>query len=137
MGLISFVLLFIITAVYLNNYITKKPEFINSLVSKVQENMAPLVKWGALYAVLASVVSLFSMTAFCCGISCVLKLLANLMILVMLSPALVETYSGKIKEMFGEKAVTISGLAVKFLKKQEKYIGYAGAIVCIMLFVSI
>jgi len=137
MGLITFALLFAITAVYLNNYIENKPELIKKVIIKINENMELLVKWGSLYATAAAMVSLIALVVFSHESCYLFRFIANAMILVMLAPALFEKYSIKIKEKAGDKALETAGRAVKFLKSQEKYVGYAGAGVCLLIFLAI
>jgi|GEM_PF-6552096 len=134
MGLISFVMLFAITAVYLNNYIPNKPEFVKTIIGKINENMDQFIKWAGLYAVAATLISLIGLGFNGLG---VFKLLANIMILVMLAPALFAKYSIIIKAKAGDKAFATAERVIAILKQQEKYIGYAGAVFCIMLFMAI
>ncbi len=131
MGLITLVLLLALTAVYLNRVLEKKPAILAKVVALVDEN-ADYFGIVAIYAAAAAVLSLVMMLTNC---SNVVKLVANLMIIVMLLPNLVVKYEGLIVEKAGEKVKAQLDKVVVLVKAQEKYIGYAGAAVAALMLV--
>jgi len=126
MGLITLIILLAITVVYLHNSLENKIEVLGKVASFVTDNMK-YAHFIAAYAGVAIILCWFTKFAL-------LKFIANLLILVMLSPNLYEKYSSFVLAKGGEKAKVNVEKALDFIKKQQEYVSYAGLFVSALLF---
>ena len=131
MGLITLFFLLALTAVYLSKTLEKKPEFVNQVVVKINDHMDKVALWGASWGGGAAILTLVMGYS---GGGMMVRLLANVLIILMALPFVMEQQLPKFQEKMNpvilEEAKNFSG----FVTKQEKYIGYAGAAISLLLF---
>jgi len=131
MGLITLVFLLAFTALYLSKSWEKKPEFVTKAVEKITANLDKVALGGAGYGVIALVLALLMSS----GGGLVVRLIANLLIIVMALPFVFDQpLLSKIKEKIPAGVTEQIKKVIDLVKKQEKNIGYAGAVVSLLLF---
>lgn len=126
MGLITLIILLAVTVTYLYNSLETKPEALGKIVAIINENMK-YAHYVAAYTAVVAVLCWFTKFAL-------LKFIANILILVMLSPRLYEQYSELVLAKGGEKAKVNAEKVVALVKQHGEYISYAGLAVAVLLF---
>lgn len=132
MGLITLAFLLAFTALYLSKSLEKKPEFVNQAVEKINSNLDKLAVWGAAYAAICVVLTL--LMAYSSAGGMLVRLLANLLVVVMALPFAFEQLLPKFEAKLGAKTVEKTRAAIACITKQEKYVGYAGGAISLLLF---
>lgn len=130
MGLITLVFLLAFTALYLSKSLEKKPEFLTQVVGKITANLDKLAFWGACYGLVASVMTLIMAS----GSDMFVRLLANVMIMLMALPFVVAQYLPQFQDKMNPVIAEEIKNGAAWLTKNEKYVGYAGAGLGLVLF---
>lgn len=132
MGLITLVFLLAFTALYLSKSLEKKPEFVNQAVEKINTNLDKVALWGAAYATIGVFLTLIIGYSSAGGM--LVRLLANIMVIVMALPFIFEQLLPKFEAKVSAGVVEKTRAAIACVTKQEKYIGYAGGVISLLLF---
>ncbi|MBI3441521.1 MAG: hypothetical protein HY052_06945 [Proteobacteria bacterium] len=130
MGLITLILLLSFTALSLSKSLTKKPGFVNQVVAKVTTHLDKLSLWGSGYAVVSAIIFI----AIYGGGSMFVRLFADMLIILMALPFVLEQLLPKFQEKLNPVIIEELKHVVGWVTKQDKYIGYAGAIISLLLF---
>ncbi len=137
MGLITLIFLLVLTSFYLSKSLKKKPEFLVQVIEKITTHVDVIAVWGAIYGVIAAALTIimaFGPTEM------LLRLIANVMIIVMALPFVFDRIVAKLDEKFHEKMQTNLAIVreaknlVESVTRQGEYVGYAGALVSLFLF---
>ncbi len=131
MGLITLLLLLAITVLYLEKTIENKPAFLNNISVLLHNNIKILTFWGALYGVVGIILT---PTMAYSGGDVLIRVVANLMIIIMALPFIFDIYAEKLEEKTNPIVKKELSRAIEGIKKQEKIIGYIAAVICILLF---
>jgi hypothetical protein len=131
MGLITLVLVLAFSLLYLSKSLEKKPAAMSQAVDKINMHIDQLAFWGAIYGLVMAILTLIMGYS---GSDMFVRLLANIMIVVMALPfvfdRLLAKFGEKVNPAIQEEAKNIVG----WITKQEKYIGYVGAAIGVLLF---
>jgi hypothetical protein len=131
MGLVTLALITTFSLLYLSKSLGKKPAVITRVVDLISNNLDKVALWGAAYAFIAAVLTL--VMVYNAG-DMLLRLVANLMIVVMALPIVFERMLPKFQEKLNPVIVEESKNLIGWVTKQEKYVGYAGAALSLLLF---
>jgi len=131
MGLITLVFLLTFTTLYLSKSMEKKPELVTMVVDKITIHLDRISLWGAGYGLIGAVLTLLMVYS---GGDMFVRLLANVMIFLMALPFMFEQLLPKFQEKMNPAFIEEAKNIVGFVTKQDKYIGYAGAVVSLLLF---
>lgn len=131
MGLVTLVLLFAFVALYLSKSLDKKPEAMTSAVEKISGNLDKLALWGGAYGVAATLLT--PVMGFGGG-DMFIRFISNVMIMMMALPFVFNRFLPKFEEKLNPAILEEVKNFVGFITKQEKYVGYAGAVIGILLF---
>jgi hypothetical protein len=131
MGLITLALLLAFTAIYLSKSFSKSPAFVTKAVGKINDNLDQVALWGSAYAlacVLLTPILVYS------GGDMFIRLISNLLIITLALPYVAEQLLPKFQEKINPAIFEEIKNIVGWVSKQEKYLGYAGAAVSVILF---
>src|SRR5436190_862191 len=131
MGLVTLAFLLAFTALYLSKSLEKKPEFVNQAVTKINDHLDKVSLYGAVYAVVAALLTLIMVYG---GGDMFVRLTANIMIILMALPFVFEKMMPKFQEKMNPVIIEEAKNVVGWVTKQEKYVGYAGAVISLLLF---
>lgn len=130
--LATFVLLLAYTGFHLSKTMDKKPEALVKILDKMTAHMEVVSYWSAIYGIVGSILTLLTIQN-----TSVLfvNLVANVMITLMALPFAFD----KIVAVVGSKIdnpviVDEARNLANWVTKNEKFISYVGAAVCILLF---
>lgn len=131
MGLITLFFLVIFTLLYLSKSLQNKPQLMTQAVEKITDNLDQVSLWGAIYGLAAAVLTLIMIYS---GAEMLIRLASNVLIVLMTLPFVFDRALAKFQEKLNPVIVTESRNLVGWITKQEKYIGYAGAVCSLLLF---
>ncbi len=131
MGLVTLILLLAFTALYLSKSLEKKPELLMQGVQKMTDHLDQLALWGAIYGVIASILVLIMVSS---GGDMLIRLLANVLIVLMALPFVLERQLPKFQEKMNPAITEEIKHGAAWIIKREKYVGYAGAAISLLLF---
>ena len=131
MGLVTLVFLLAFTALYLSKSLEKKPAVMTQAVEKIAANLDKVALWGAGYGAVAAILSLVMGYS---GGDMLVRLVANIMIVLMALPFVFEHLLPKFQEKANPAIIEETKNLVGFVTKQEKYVGYVGAGAGLLLF---
>lgn len=129
-SILSFVFLLSFTLIYVSKSLEKKPAAVTQVVDKINANVNQIALWGA---VCGAVGALLTLIVSYSGGEMTIRLLANVMIVLMALPyifdKLVTKFGDKINPAIESEAKNLVG----WISRQEKYVGYAGAVFTFLL----
>jgi hypothetical protein len=130
-GLISLVFLVAFTMLYLSKSMASKPKFMEDAVAKISANIETISFWGVIYGLAAGVLSMimarYRMELF-------VGFAAHVLLIVMALPYSFDRLSAKCAGKVNEAIMTETKSLVGWFVRQEKYIGYAAAVVTLLYF---
>lgn len=134
MGIITLLLLGAFTMIYLSNSIPKKPPFFEKALNFLFENMKYLGVGGLIYGLVDAVITPIQVPNVD---YLVVRMLSDVMIVMMALPfcfdKLVEKYKGKVNAAIIDE---VAG-SVAWVRSKDKFVGGAGAVLCIVMFAFI
>jgi hypothetical protein len=131
MGLVTLGFLLAFTVLYLSKSLEKKPEFVSQAVTKINDHLDKVSLYGAAYAAIAALLTLIMVYG---GGDMFVRLTANIMIILMALPFVFEKMMPKFQEKMNPVIIEEAKNVVGWVTKQEKYVGYAGAVISLLLF---
>ncbi len=131
MGLITLIFITAFTILYLSNALEKKPELVTKAAEQIKAHIDQLALWGAAYGAIALVLTLL-MNAN--GGDMLIRFLANIMVIVMALPFIFDKIAAKFQAKANPAILEEVKHAVGWVTRQEKYIGYVGAALSLLLF---
>ena len=131
MGLITLVFLLAFTALYLSKSLEKKPELVTKAVESITTHLDKVALWGAGYGIAGAILTLIMVYG---GGDMFVRLVANVMIFLMALPFVFEQQLPKFQEKVNPAIIVEAKNIIGFVTKQDKYVGYAGAAVSLLLF---
>lgn len=140
MGLITLIFLLSFTVLFLSKSIKKKPDILTQVIEKITKHIDWIAAWGALYGIIAAsmtIIMAFSLSEM------LLRLSANVIIILMALPFVFDSILAKLDEKFHEKmqrnqAIINEGKHfVEWVTRKEEYIGYVGVVISLLLFAVI
>lgn len=134
MGLLTLLLLAALTAIYLSKSFEKKPAIVTQVVDKLLLYIDDIAFWGSIYAVVGV---LFTLLMPFTSVGMLPRLLANIAIIVMTLPFTIQRIAAKYEGKANPAIVTEAKVWGAWVVKNEKYIGYAGAVIGVILFLAI
>ncbi|MCE9508654.1 MAG: hypothetical protein K8R48_10155 [Alphaproteobacteria bacterium] len=130
MVLITLAFLLAFTALYLSKSLEKKPEFVTKAVEKISANLDTVALAGVVYGLVAAILALIMVS----GGGMFLRFVGNILIVLMALPFVFEQQLPKFKEKINPAIIEEIRKVIGKISKQEKYVGYAGAAVSVLLF---
>ena len=130
MGLVTLFFLIVFTLFYLSKSFEKKPAFLDTVVNRIQDNLAKVSMWGLIYGLVAIVLSPVMVASDSMGV--LMRLVANFLIVAMTLPYTLDRILEKIK--MNETVSSEIKSSINWITKNEKIIGYIGAAVALLLF---
>jgi len=131
MGLITLLVAIAFTALYFGRSMDKKPEPLARVTNMMMPHIDQIAKWGALYGVVASALTL--LWGYGLG-DMLIRLVNDLLICMMALPfifdKLTEKYHGRVNAAIMEEARNLVG----WVSRNEKNMSYAGAACAAVLF---
>jgi hypothetical protein len=134
MGLITLALLLAFTAVSISKSLSKKPAFVTTAVEKISDNLDKLALYGAGYALLCT---LLTPVLVYSGGDMIIRLISNILIIVLALPSVSAQLLPKFQEKISPAILDEIKNMIDVLTKQEKYLGYAGAALSVLMFLVI
>lgn len=131
MGLITLAFLLSFTILYLSKTMEKKPALAARAVETITTHLDKIALWGAGYGIVGALLTLVMVYG---GGDMFIRLIANIMIFLMALPFVFEQMLPKFQEKMNPAIIEEAKNIVGFVTKQDKYIGYAGAVVSLLLF---
>jgi hypothetical protein len=131
MGLISMLLALAFTGLYIGKTMDKKPPLLERLIEKMTAHVDLIAWWGAAYGLAAMVVTLLLHYGF--G-DMVIRLIVNGLICTMALPNIHDRFVEKYRKYLNDALREELKNFTVWITKNEKYIGYAGAISSAVLF---
>jgi hypothetical protein len=131
MGLVTLALLLAFTAIYLSKSFSKKPAFVTTAVEKITDNLDKVALWGSAYALISAVLTPVLVYS---GGDMFVRLISNIMVIIMALPYVSGQLLPKVQEKINPAILDEIKNIVARVSKQEKYIGYAGAAISVILF---
>lgn len=134
MGLFTLLVLAAFTVFYLSKTLEKKPQFVVQFVEQMTARIDDIAFWSAVYGVFATLLTL--MMPFS-SIGMLPRLLANVGIIVMTLPFTLSRISAKYEDKANPAILTEAKNWGAWVVRHEKYVGYAGAALTVLLFLVI
>ncbi|MFH1157686.1 MAG: hypothetical protein V1721_02195 [Pseudomonadota bacterium] len=140
MGLITLMFLLALTVLYLGKAMKKKPEILTQTIEKITAHIDVIALWGAVYGVVAASLTIIM---FFSPSEMLLRLAANVLIVLMALPFIFDRIVAKLDEKFHEKMQMNPAIVreakhiVEWVTRKEEYIGYVGGVVSLFLFAVI
>lgn len=134
MGLISFALLVAFTLLYLSKSIASKPAFVNTAVDKISANIDKLALYGAAFAL---VCALLTPVLIYSGLNMLVRLAANLLIILMASPWVYAQLAPKFQDKINPAILEEINNFLGWINRHERYIGFAGAAFAVLMFLIV
>lgn len=131
MGLITLILLLALTILYLEKTIENKPQFLVNISSILHTNIKKFTFWAAIYGVVGIILT---PTMAYSGGDVLIRVVANLMVVIMVIPYIFDSYAEKLEEETNQVVKKELNRIVDIIKNQEKIIGYLSAVICLLLF---
>ena len=131
MGLITFFFVVAFALLYLSRSLDKKPDFIDKAAAKMSENIDNLALWGVIYGFVAAIFVLISENT---GLDIVVRLFANVMLIVMALPFCAEKIFTKVEGKLNAAVLENLRDLISSMVRKEKAIGYTGAASAVVLF---
>ena len=133
MSLVTFVLLVAFTLVYAGNAIPNKPAFVDKITAAVNANIDKIALYGAAFALVAALLTLIAHS----GLGMFVRFLSNLLIVAMALPWASAQLLPKFQDKIGAGNAEKVNKVVALIKSQEKYIGFAGAGLSVLMFLIV
>ncbi|MCK4946641.1 MAG: hypothetical protein KAS59_10320 [Alphaproteobacteria bacterium] len=140
MGLITLVLLLAFTVLYLSKFLKKKPDILTQVVEKITEHIDVIAVWGVLYGIIATSMTIIMTFG---PAEMLLRISANVMIILMSLPFVFDRIVEKLDEKFHEKMrmnpaiVKEAKHIVEWVTRKGECVGYTGVVVSLLLFAVI
>lgn len=129
-SLLSFVFILLLTLFYVSKTLATKPAPLVQVVDKVNAYINQIALWGSVCGVLGVLLTL--MVSYTGG-EMMIRLLANLMIVLMALPFIFDKLAAKFRDKINPAIEEEAKNLVGWITRQEKYVGYAGAVFCLLL----
>jgi hypothetical protein len=132
LGLVTLAFLIAFTLFYIGKSMTKKPEWLGKAVDNIVAHLDTIAFWGVIYGLVAIVlvVLLGNYDALLLFVS----LIANVLVIVMALPFSFEKLSAKLEPKANAAVAETLRDLVGGVSRNEKYIGYAGAVIAFLMF---
>lgn len=133
MALTSLILILVFTALYLHKSLEKKPEVLTKVVDKITPHIDQVGFWGVIYGLVAMVLTLLFGYS---SLDMLVRLLTNFMIALMALPFVLDRLIAFVQQKVSNPVIIdeIRNL-VGWVSKNERFIGYMGALCSVVLFV--
>ena len=137
MGLITLIFLLILTSFYLSKSMKKKPEVLVRVIEKITTHIDVIAVWAAIYGIFASSLTIIMTFG---PAEMLLRLIANVMVIIMALPFVFDRVVARLDERFHEKMQTNLAIVreaknlVESVTRHGEYVGYAGALLSLFLF---
>ncbi len=131
MGLITLILLLALTVLYLEKTIENKPPFLMNISTILHTNIQKFTFWAAIYGIIGIILT---PTMAYTGGDVLIRIVANLMVVIMVIPYIFDTYAANLEEQTNQVVRKEISRVVDIIKNQEKIIGYLAAVICALLF---
>ena len=134
LGLITFCALAAFTLLYLSASIKKKPPAVEKALVLIKTYMNYLGAGCVIYGFVAAFMTPLMVHS---AVDMIVRLVANLLLVVMSGPYAFTTYEGKIAAKINGAILDEMKHLVYWPTRQEKYLGLAGATMCGLVFVFV
>jgi hypothetical protein len=134
MGLITFFLLGAFSLLYISKSIPNKPAFVDKAVTAIADNIDKLAMIGVIYGLIAAFLTPLTNMGV---IDMLVRLLANLMIVILALPYTFDKIVAKYQEHLNGPIVEEFSILVKRIVRQEKLFGIIGTSLTVLLFAVI
>ena len=134
MGIITLLLLGAFTMIYLSSSIPKKPPFFEKALNFLFENMKYLGIGGLGYGLIDAVITPIQVPNYD---YMVVRLLADVVRVMMALPFCFDKIIAKYKDKINAAIVQEVAGSVEWVRNKDKYVGGAGAVLCILMFAFI
>jgi hypothetical protein len=134
MGIITLLLLGAFTMIYLSSSIPKKPPFFEKALNFLFENMKYLGIGGLIYGLVDAVITpiqVYNIDYL------VVRMLSDVMIVMMALPFCFDKLAEKYKDKANAAIISEIAGSVAWVRSKEKFVGGAGAVLCIVMFAFI
>lgn len=131
MGLVTFFFILVFTALYLSKSLENKPAFLIQAVEKIEANLDKVSLYGAIYGLIAALMTLIMVYS---GTEMLIRLISNILITLMALPFVFDRAALNFQEKINPAILSEARSLVGWVSKNEKAIGYAGAVCSLLLF---
>jgi formate/nitrite transporter FocA (FNT family) len=131
MGLITLLFLLAFTVLYLSKSLEKKPELLAQAAEKIDAYINDIALWGVCYGF---IVALLTILMNYNGADFLVRFFANIWVVIMALPYVFERGVDKFREKMNSAIIEESRKMISWISRKEKYVGYAGAVLSVLLF---
>jgi hypothetical protein len=134
LGVISFFFLVAFSIVYVGKTLTGKPAFLEKAEQKITDNLHQIAFWGFGY----SIVAILLTPVFAHGnFALLVQLAANIVLFMMALPYALDQLLAKYPDKVPAALIGELKNLVGIVGKKEKAVGYAGAALSFLLFLTL
>lgn len=134
MGFITLIVLVVLTLIYMGKFWDSKPAFIAKAAAVIDEHAEKVAFWGGAYALVAF---LLTLALGYSGGDMIVRLAANALVFLMALPLAMEEVTRHLGGKLGPSVMDEVRNLGAWATRQEKYLGYAGVAVSLILFGSV
>ena len=131
MALASLLLLLVFCALYLHRILPNPPAALVKVADKVSPHLEPLAFWTVIYGLVAI---LFSALSFLGTFDILVRILANVTLVVMALPAAYGQINTRMGDKVNEAIAESLSDMIRSIERFQKPLGYAGCVLAVLLF---